>query len=237
MRIILFSSVLIFSLLFSWPVQATERFVGIIGGVNFADLSTKLSNGAELETHLHAVFGGGAILGYQLREKVYLQIEPKYLQKGGTILQEESEGDAVLTTPPDLIFRLSFIEMPILARITFGEKIKRYAFFGPTFGFLLAAELETEFDGQTFTADIKEATKNTDFGVLLGTGVSLPLGRGQLLIDGRYVAGFANLNKGGTIQFKRGSQIRQEEISTRDTLSTKGFQIMVGYTLPVGAKS
>ncbi len=215
---------------------ATERYVGFGGGLNFSDLSTKLSTGAELETKLHVDFGAGAVFGFELRENVFLQLEPKYLLKGGKLLQEEPEEGSQAEVPPDLDFSFAFIEIPILAKINFGEGVKRYAFFGPSFGFLLNAEVEAEFDGDMYIADIKEATQNTDFGLVLGTGVSFPLGRGQLFFDGRYAVGFANLNKGGRVEFKHGSQVRQEEISTRDEISTKGFQIMAGYIYPLGGK-
>jgi hypothetical protein len=226
--------IVILALLIVSPAGALDRYAGFVGGLNFADLSTKLSTGGELETNLHVAFGVGAVMGFPLREKVYLQLEPKYLQKGGKLLQETPEEGSGQEPSPDLDFRFSFIEIPILAKITFGEQIKRYAFFGPTFGFLLSAEVDAEFDNQTFTADIKETSKKTDFGILLGTGASFPLGRGELFFDGRYSAGFANLSKGGTVQFKHGSEIRQKETSSRDEISTKGFQIMAGYLFSIG---
>jgi len=216
---------------------ATERYAGVVGGLNFSDLSTKLSTGAELETNFHVDFGAGAVLGFELRENVFLHLEPKYLLKGGKLLQEEPEEPQEDTSwSPYFDFRFSFIEVPVLARIVFGDHIKRYAFFGPSFGFLLNAEVEAEFDGLTYTADIKETTRKTDFGLLFGTGVSFPLGKGLLFFDGRYATGFANLSKGGQVDFQRGSDTISTNTSPSDKISTKGFRIMSGYIIPLGGK-
>jgi len=216
---------------------ATQRYIGIISGLNFADLSTKLSTGAELETNFHVAYGAGVVFGFQLRENVFLQLEPQYLLKGGKLLfdePEESEPDSFWTPYQDFYF--SFIEVPVLARIVFGDEIKRYAFFGPSFGFLLDAEVEAEFDGVAYTADIKEASRRTDFGLLFGTGISFPLGKGLLFLDGRYAAGFANLSKGGQIEFVNGSRRITLETASSDRISTKGFRIMAGYILPLGGE-
>ena len=231
---------LIIVLLFLLPLSAsgeTQRYIGITGGLNFADLSTKLITGAELETNLHVAYGVGGVFGFQLRENVFLQLEPKYLLKGGKLLFEEpEESDKEPTWTPYQDFHFSFIEIPILARIQFGDEIKRYAFFGPSFGFLLDAEVEAEFEGTVYTADIKETTRRTDFGLLFGTGISFPLGKGLLFVDGRYAAGFANLSKGGQIQFQNGSDTITMETTSSDKISTKGFRIMAGYLLPLGGE-
>jgi hypothetical protein len=230
---------LIIALLILLPASSTaetQRYIGVIGGLNFSDLSTKLVTGEELETNLHVAYGAGAVFGFQLRENVFLQLEPHYLLKGGKLLIEEPEElpeDELFS--PYLDFDFSFIEVPILARIVFGDEVKRYAFFGPSFGFLLEAEVEAEFDGTVYTADIKETTRNTDFGLLFGTGISFPLGKGLLFVDGRYSAGFANLSKGGQILFESGGQTITMD-SSSDKISTKGFRIMAGYVLPLGGE-
>jgi len=232
---------LIIALAILLPVSAAgaaQRYVGIIGGLNFADLSTKLVTGAELETNLHVAYGAGVVFGFQLRENVFLQLEPKYLLKGAKLLFEEPEEGSEIdsTWTPYQDFHYSFIEVPVLARIVFGDEVKRYAFFGPSFGFLLDAEVEAEFDQVTYTADIKETTRKTDFGLLFGTGISFPLGKGLLFFDGRYATGFANLSKGGQIEFTNGGEPIPMETTSSDKISTKGFQIMAGYILPLGGE-
>jgi hypothetical protein len=225
----------VFTLLAVSSSSATQRYVGVVGGLNFADLSTKLSTGAELETNLHVLFGAGAVFGFELRENVYLQLEPKYIRKGAKLLFEEPEEPSPSDPwTPHLDFRFSMVEIPALFRIVFGEDVKRYAFFGPSFGFILDAEVDAEFDEIAYTADIMETTKKTDFGLLFGTGISFAMGKGQLFIDGRYAAGFANLSKGGQIEFKQGDDIITLNTLSSDKISTKGFQIMAGYTIPLG---
>jgi hypothetical protein len=70
----------------------------------------------------------------------------------------------------------------------------------------------------------------------LGAGVRFPLGKGSAFLEGRYTFGLSNINKGGTLEFESGSIAIAEEVEAHDELSTKGFQIMVGFTFPINAK-
>jgi hypothetical protein len=205
-----------------------QHYVGVLAGLNFADLGTKTVEGGTAETVPQTLFGVGGVLGLWLRDNVYFHIEPKYLRKGGKLLEEDPI--------PDLNFKFTFVEVPLLAKLVFGEKIRRYAFFGPTFGFLLTAEVESKYGPLLYKADVKGITKTVDFGLGLGTGFNFPLGKGSVFLDGRYAAGLTNLNKGGTVEFKSGDMVIVEEISPSDEISTKGFQIMLGYTFPIGGK-
>lgn len=205
-----------------------QHYVGIMAGLNFADLGTKTVEGGPADTVPRTKFGVGGIVGFWLRDNVYFQIEPKYLQKGGKLLEEDPI--------PDLDFTFTYVEVPLLAKIVFGEKVSRYALFGPTFGFLLATEVEFKSGPLIYTADVKDITKTVDFGLGLGTGINLPLGKGLIFLDGRYAVGLTNINKGGTVEFKSGDLVVVDEISRNDKISTKGFQIILGYTLPIGGK-
>jgi len=221
----LFSAFLL--LVFAFPVEA-QHHVGVIAGLNFADLGTKTAEGGVVETVPRTKFAIGGVFELWLRENVYLHIEPKYLQKGGKLIQEDPI--------PDLDFKFSFVEVPLFVKLAFGENIRRYAFFGPSFGFLLTAEVESKYEPLIYTADVKDITEKVDFCLGMGTGISFPLGGGSIFIDGRYSAGMTDLNKGGTVEFKSGDAVIVEEISRSDRISTKGFQIVLGYTFPIGGR-
>lgn len=68
--------------------------------------------------------------------------------------------------------------------------------------------------------DIKEALKGSDFGMVLGGGVTYPVSNYSLFGELRYGFGFSDIAK-----------------SESSELKTKGFQIMVGATIPLGGKS
>jgi opacity protein-like surface antigen len=129
---------------------------------------------------------------------------------------------------------MSFIEVPLLLKVQFGDQIRPYIMGGPTVGFLLSSKLESEIGGLLFKGDVKHITRKVDFGVGLGAGVSIPLGSSNIFLDGRYTLGLTDLNKGGTFTAKAGDIITKGEVDEAVEISTKGFQIMLGVAFPVG---
>jgi hypothetical protein len=223
---IIFSILLLVFITF-YSVSAQQPYLGVFGGVNFADLTGKDNQGDKLNVSTQNIFGVGAVMGLNLNQNFSLQLEPMYLQKGGVLLQE----------PPDteeITFKMSFIEVPLLLKVQFGDQIRPYIMGGPTVGFLLSSKLESEIGGLLFKGDVKHITRKVDFGVGLGAGVSIPLGSSNIFLDGRYTLGLTDLNKGGTFTAKAGDIITKGEVDEAVEISTKGFQIMLGVAFPVG---
>lgn len=206
---------------------AQDFHVGWVGGLNFADMDV-IGDGIEQEVTHRTVWGAGCILGVSLGEYFSIQMEPKYIQAGGVLNMEGSNVDYEA--------RVSAIEVPLLLKVGFGTTIRPYVFAGPTIGYLLTADVEAELSGLTVKADWMPVSKKIEYGISVGAGVSVPLWRGSLFVDGRYHFGLNNMNEGGTIEFKAGPIVMPEDISPDDELSTKGFRMMLGYTLPLGGE-
>ncbi|RYD95369.1 MAG: PorT family protein [Sphingobacteriales bacterium] len=69
---------------------------------------------------------------------------------------------------------LPYLNVPLLAGISFGNRTRFYGQAGPYVGFLLAAH--DTYDGHNAT-DQKALYKSTDFGIMAGAGVEVPLNK------------------------------------------------------------
>jgi hypothetical protein len=110
----------------------------------------------------------------------------------------------------DTRMRLNYLNVPVLARATFG---KVYVEAGPQVGFLLGGRqtgLSTAFDlsgttGTRYTIDqgVTENNRRVDAGPCLGVGVKLPVGFG---VSVRAYQGLVTLNEERSVfdgEFKR----------------------------------
>lgn len=207
--------------------NAQQVNVGVLGGINFADLNIKDDQGEKSNVSTRNTFGVGGIFELQLAQSVYLQLQPMYLQKGGVLLQQPPD-------PEEIKFKMSFIEVPLFLKVQFGDQIRPYLMGGPTFGYLLSSELESEISGFMFEGDLKHITRKFEVGVGFGAGVNIPVGSSNLFLDGRYTLGLTNLNEGGTFQAKAGDIILESEVAKESEVFSRGFQIMTGITFPIG---
>jgi hypothetical protein len=111
---------------------------------------------------------------------------------------------------------LNYLEVPVLAKLIFGHRLKYYVCFGPHIAFLVEAKTKTSgnsllyldeagnmpltqsgyplpafsFNGVT---DIKESIEKVNAGVQGGLGIEYPLGPGNIFLDSRIVIGMVNI--------------------------------------------
>jgi hypothetical protein len=202
------------------PATAQNR-IGIIGGLNLANLSIK-GTGEDLNLSNLTAFGVGGVLDLALSQSVSLRFEPMYLQKGAQ--DEESSSGVNVETK----VKLDYLEVPALFKIAFGTGTTQpYLLAGPTMGFLLSAKTTLKASGQGVNIDeeedIKEFLKSTDFGLNFGAGISFPAGNNAIFVEGRYGLGLTNIN---------------DDPDDPDTdVKTKGIQVMGGITFPLGGSN
>jgi hypothetical protein len=159
--------------------------LGLRGGVNFAGGSyTGLKVSPTVSSRTVFAFGGVAEMG--LSDLMFLQAEPRYIQKGGkvsfTFAGQTSSGT----------LKLDYFEIPVSLAAKFGAGVvKPYIFAGPTISFLLSAKSETDT-----TQDIKNETESTEFSLDIGAGVAYTVGpKTSLTGDVRYSLGLTKVNK------------------------------------------
>jgi opacity protein-like surface antigen len=225
--------VILVALVLALPAGAQQRYAGVIGGLNIAEIDYSDSRGTEQLTTSRTTFGIGGVFGFRLNQNVCLELEPMYLQKGGTDLADR--------TNPDINWKMSFLEVPAFLKVSFGNEFRPYVMAGPTIGFLLSSTAEGEvghlYGGQplqVYKADLKDASKSFDFGIALGAGVGITIGMKTIFLDGRYTFGLVDLLQSGTIEWKSGDEVIVAQVAGGAELSTRGTQVMAGITFPFG---
>jgi hypothetical protein len=154
---------------------------GIVVGANISSGHLTGSDATGISTGKRAgLFIGGFAL-MPLTDVVAVQPEVAYSQKHFTV--QDTVGSFTATEKWD------WIEVPILARISFWHAGDRSAYVagGPGFGFLARAKEEAAGT----TGDVKDDVKRVDVSIIAGAGVSM----GKFGVEARYDAGLKDLNK------------------------------------------
>ena len=210
---------------------AQAPWIGAHGGLSIPDLSG--GNGNQLSSDYTSRLAGN--FGIQAEWPVYhrfsLQVELNFAGQGG----QRNGMQPITNLPPELQsavppgsylyanFKnkavLNYLELPILAKFSWGRTLIFYANGGLYLGYLLHAEEKTKGSSiiyadqkgdpftipgypppppENFTAntDITSSIKRLNVGVTGGLGLALPLNaRNKLFFDARFEYGFINIQK------------------------------------------
>jgi len=211
-------------LLALFTIQSTNAQwrVGLLGGVNFADLKTE--TGVKSRT----LIGFGGTVEYSIIDQFSLLATPMYIQRGGIKEQIEDQ--------PELKIKGSYISIPIFLKysLPFWEVIKPFLYTGPSMGYRLNFNMEGEIAGLGFTADLKNVTKDFDFGLGFGAGVEIPLNIFSITVEGKYYLGLVDQHKDGTFQAEAGGLTIDGTFDESNKFKNRGTQILVGITFPIG---
>lgn len=209
--------------------QSSKFSVGIVGGLNLASMDFPNSQEPDdQETTIISRFGAGIVFDLQFSEHLYAHIQPMYLQKGCKI----QEGNDPVNQPEGRIISAA-VELPVLIQYRFGSNVRPYLMAGPSFGYNLNSQIEFELTGLSFEGDMKDVTEVFDLGISFGGGVQVPLGFGQIFLEGRYTHGLLNQRKTGSVFMKSNSiEIELETDKNEDKSTNRGIQLMLGITFP-----
>jgi hypothetical protein len=217
-------ALILLSFLLLTGIAQAQISIGVRAGANLANVS--LSDTTDLEigepkTRIGSILG--AVLEMGITEKLAIQAEPSFIQKGWRV--KESTELLGQSFKIDGNYTFNYIDVPILAKLRFnGENTGLYAFAGPTFGYMISGKykLTTEFAGQKETEEEKldfdeeEGINRFDVGATLGAGFQLNLGGGRLFFDARYNLGLSNIAD-------------EDEVEDEFTIRNKGIGLSVGY--------
>jgi hypothetical protein len=157
---------------------------GVKGGLNMSNLTGDSLSGPENLTGI--AFGAYATIG--LLPNIAIQPEILYSQKGC-----KESGD-FLGTPIEVTTRINYLEIPVLAKISFGAIVKPYVLAGPYFATKLGATGEVTIGGVSASAEITEGIKPSDMGLTFGAGVQTPI---KLSVEARYSMGLSSIDDTG----------------------------------------
>lgn len=154
----------------------------------------------EFSSRLKGGLVAGGFVTYSIQNTYAFTAKVLYTQKTmeGTIFNA------------DLEERLSYVEIPVLARVFFNRDgaVRPNVFFGPSFGFQTGAQWKVN-DGEyenVEDSDIRELLGNADsykdayntfdFGVSAGLGVNIRMGEEiYFIVDARYTYGLTDIYK------------------------------------------
>jgi hypothetical protein len=130
----------------------------------------------------------GGFVTYKFSSRLSLMGQLLFVQKGFRYSATDALG------PYDSKLTLSYLELPILARYTFGSDTFRYfALAGPALGIKLGGKFSTEWNGETYESTDMSHYKGMDLGLVLGAGLGYPLCSGWLVFDVRFTFSLLNI--------------------------------------------
>jgi hypothetical protein len=170
------------------PLGAAAQSVGggIKGGLTLGDVPNSLDNFDEpgASTSLRVGFAAGGFLAIRFGGGFSIQPEVLFTQKGVKLDVSESGLSG------DVTYKADYLDVPVLARLTFGKGVRGYVFAGPSFDIKLNAKMKVGIMGQSEEEDISDQVEDFEFAVAFGGGIEL----GPLLLEARWSEGLSNLN-------------------------------------------
>jgi hypothetical protein len=154
---------------------------GVKGGVNMATYAGTDANITGVTKTSKMGLGAGAFVCLDL---IAIKIQPEVLfsQKGA---KYEVSGASYTQS-------LSYVEVPVLLKFSFGKIIVPSVYAGPAFGTLMSAKQTGEMAGVSISGDIKDQLNGTDLGLVFGAEVKLPV---KLSVEARYNMGLSKIPK------------------------------------------
>ena len=158
---------------------------GVKAGVTLGDIpnaSDALEAMTVVDSKQRIGFAAGAFVMVKFQNGFAIQPEFLYTQKGAKYDVAGTVGNAVI--------KIDFLDVPLLARYTFGKGVRGYLFGGPSFDFKLNAKAKTSGMPGSDEEDIGEDVKTFEFAVVFGGGVEF----GPILFEARWSEGLTNLD-------------------------------------------
>ena len=220
------SFVVLLALFIALPAKAQVK-LGVIGGINIANLNGEDEDRTKIDFSSRTGFGIGGVLDLPMSTNVALHVEPMYLQKGAEFdLSDQDLGTAKATV------KAAYLEVPVFVKVALGSSTARpYLMAGPTIGFNLSSTFGLSAAGLNAEMDANPVIKSTDFGLGFGAGVDIPIGANTFFVEGRYALGLSDVAEAGTFELM-GEQLQVDNANVK----TNGIQIMAGISFPLGGK-
>jgi Outer membrane protein beta-barrel domain len=135
----------------------------------------------------------GLIFNFYLGDYISLQPELNFTQRGLAYTYQD-DYDRLKT---------NYIEVPLLMKLSFGNKVKVFLNMGGYGAYWLNSKLENKTNGNItaltypFDKDLNDgyADNRLDYGAIAGVGVSTEILGGDIFIEGRYTYGLADISK------------------------------------------
>jgi hypothetical protein len=197
----------------SQAMAQERRQLGVTFGASLASVEREQGALAQDPYSGRAGLTAGLFAHLPVRDRIHLQIETLFTDKGGSVPLVDP---SIVSGTATLRYKLHYLDVPVLARVR-GPRIRAarlHAFGGPTFSVRLAASRQTAISGQGsfgFEREIDDEVERFDLGVTLGGGVEIS----RAIFNLRYTHGFSEVLE----------DIYGSRLSNRGVLVTAGVRI------------
>jgi hypothetical protein len=230
---------------------ANPTRIGLHGGLSIPSIQGGTNEVSEGYTsRLGPYFG--LFTDFEVRPGFSVRGEINYASQGGQRNgMQPITPDPSLGLPPDMLLYaafdnetiLDYIEIPIMAKLTWGETLRFWIDGGPYVGFLVRAKTVTsgssmlyvdasgtpltmppdnqplppvDFSGET---DIKQDVNSTNAGIAGGLGLEFTYGPGDIVFEAHFSVGLTNI---------------QKDVELNGENRTGALAVIVGYAYPLG---
>jgi hypothetical protein len=136
----------------------------------------------------------GVFVFYNINPGLALQIGANYTMKGREV--ETAYKGILINFDYNQTDKLNYFNIPVLARVNFGDELKIHLNAGPSFNFLINSDSEYEITSGNENIDIEQYLgemeydyPGTDIGILFGAGIT----NNSLMLDFRYEFGMQSV--------------------------------------------
>jgi hypothetical protein len=170
------------------PLGAAAQTVGggVKGGLALGDVPKFLDETDEepgVDSSLRIGYAVRGFLAIRFNGGFSLQPEVLFTQKGVKLdIREDGER-------ADIKYKGDYLDVPVLARYTFGKGVRGYLFGAPSFDIMLNAKTSVSFPGQSEEEDISTDVEDFEVAVVFGGGIEL----GPILLEARWSEGLTNI--------------------------------------------
>jgi hypothetical protein len=184
------------------PAFAVSFNAGMKAGYSAATLSGDIP-GLGSDFKYHNGFTGGVFFEFGLTERLSIQFEAMYVQRGAMI----DDIPFTIWTPEGLIegeqdfeFRLWYFDFPVLAKYTLrkDQRLSPFILAGASYakGQRTVVEVTSNFGPFSFGSrdDIDPFIHNWDISAVMGGGLNISIWGFDIVMEGRYWLGLMNLD-------------------------------------------
>ena len=169
---------------FGCTLPTLQAQLGFRVGANIAK-QTLQSSSSDIPFKSKAGLDLGILLNIPVGGAFSIQPEVHFMQKGYKIEDFGMINGTQLNT-------LNYLEVPVSAKLTFGEQIKMFVQAGPSLGYLMGGESENGSNSEKITLTDWD---RMDVGGMVGTGFAFAIIGMEAFVDIRYLIGFTKTLK------------------------------------------
>jgi hypothetical protein len=203
---------LLFLLMLAVPTIRAQFSLGARASFNMAGQSGSMGLWDDSNYRWIYCFNPGIVASYRFSDLFSLQLETNYANTGSKadITITDETGNLLLDATMKSLFRS--IQIPLLARFSFGNDLRYFGEAGPYFDLIVEGKYKLKYQDEVVkgTIKIKEKPDNdtgdndviyldpdmrrkTDLGLYFGAGIEKKAGPGDLVFDVRFGLGFLDI--------------------------------------------